>query len=113
MGKVGMLKDRKDLKTDTPRRNEQVMRLMWSNKIHNSGVIIISWILAIGLHFKHTPMYMTCTTETRLVELWDKPLKKTRDNYFLQNRTTKLTTRRTGHQVKRRTDYQAERGTIF
>ena len=49
---------------------------MWSNKIHNSGVIIISWILPTGLNIEHTSMYITRTTETRLVELWGELLKK-------------------------------------
>ena len=41
LGRVGAIKDGKDFKTDTPRRNEQMTRSRWSNKIHNSGVPII------------------------------------------------------------------------
>ena len=50
-------------------------RLLWSDKIQNSGARIISWITPNGLKFKHTPIYMALTTETRLVKLWGEPLK--------------------------------------
>ena len=78
LGNVGALKYGKDFETDMPRKNEQVTRLIWSDKIHNSGEWIITWILPIGLNIEHTSMYMAQTTETRLVELWGEQLKNKR-----------------------------------
>ena len=84
MENVGALKDRKDFKTDTPRRNELVRHSMWINKMHSNGVRIISWIFPVWLNFKHTPMYMARTTETQLVELWGKPLKQKQETIIYQ-----------------------------
>ena len=76
MGYVGALKDGKDFETDTPHKHEKIARCMWSDKIHNSGVQIISWITPMGLNFKHKPMYMARMTDNRLIELWGEILKK-------------------------------------
>ena len=67
---IGSLLYGKDFLTDTTRLNSALTRSQWSNKTEHISGRLLCWITSLGLNFEHTPMYLACTTENHLVELW-------------------------------------------
>lgn len=67
---VGALVDGKVFMTDTVRINSALDRLLYADKVDNSGGLVMTWSAPTGLIFEHTGLYFARCPETRLIELW-------------------------------------------
>ena len=68
--KVGALVDGKVFMTDTVRVSSAASRMLYADKIDNSGGLVMTWSTPTGLVFEHTGLYFARCPETRLIELW-------------------------------------------
>lgn len=68
--RVGAIVDGKVFMTDTVRINSSLSRLLYADKVDNSGGLVVTWSSPIGLVFEHTGLYFARCPETRLIELW-------------------------------------------
>ena len=53
------------------------------NKVHNSAVKCISWIIPKGLSLEHTKLFLTQVSEKLLVQLWGPGLKSWSQGWFM------------------------------
>ena len=56
--------------TDTVRVSSAASRMLYADKIDNSGGLVMTWSTPTGLVFEHTGLYFARCPETRLIELW-------------------------------------------
>jgi hypothetical protein len=68
--RVGAIVDGKVFMTDTVRVCTAINRLMYSDKVDNSGGLLMTWSAPTGLVFEHTGLYFARCPEARAVELW-------------------------------------------
>jgi hypothetical protein len=68
--RVGAIVDGKVFMTDTIRVNSALSRMMYAEKVDNSGGLVVTWTSPMGLCFEHTGLYFARCPETRLIELW-------------------------------------------
>ena len=68
--RIGAIVDGKVFMTDTVRVCTALDRLMYNEKVDNSGALLMTWSAPTGLVFEHTGLYFARCPETRLVELW-------------------------------------------
>ena len=66
---------RKDFKIYTSRKNTLFTRASYSDKVHASAVLCISWSTPMGLSFEHTILFLGKASKKRLVELCGTRLK--------------------------------------
>ena len=69
-GNVGALVDGKVFMTETVRINSAINRMLYAEKVDNSGGLVMTWTTPTGLCFEHTGLYFARCPEVRLVELW-------------------------------------------
>jgi len=67
---VGALVDGMVIRTDTVRRNPVIKRLLYNDKVDDSGGLIMTWTAPSGLCFEHTGLYFGRLPEMRAIELW-------------------------------------------
>jgi hypothetical protein len=67
---VGALVDGMVIRTDTVRTNPVIKRLLYNDKVDDSGALIMTWTAPSGLCFEHTGLYFGRLPEMRAIELW-------------------------------------------